>query len=144
MYCNSIIVNLLLAASLGHGFILGRHQTQVPLRGGQHDLSSFSTFAQKDSSLHGSEKNEESGGDDFWKQQLQLARELTTGADAGLRAEQNNKFKERRLALVGETAYIGFFIFCICWTLADNPFVAFSYALGASTGVAYAYGLGEL
>jgi|UPI000581B270 hypothetical protein len=84
------------------------------------------------------EKDEE-----FWRQQKVLIREMSGATERAIRAEQKQKFAIRRNALVSDTAFIGFFIFCSLWSVFDNPFVAFSYAFGASLGLAYAYGLGK-
>jgi len=81
--------------------------------------------------------------EEFWAQQLQLAEEMSNAADVSLNEEQRKKFATRRLALVGDTAFIGFFIACILWTIFDNPFVTLSYALGTLSGTAYAFGLGK-
>lgn len=81
--------------------------------------------------------------DEFWLKQKQLLSQMSSVANKSLQAEQREKFASRRLAFVSDTAYIGFFIFCSLWTVFDNPFVAFSYALGATLGLAYAYGLGK-
>jgi hypothetical protein len=83
------------------------------------------------------------GDQDFWTRQKELMNEMTDSNQKSLKDEMRDKFAKRRLALVGDTAYFGFFIFCILWSLQSNPFVAFSYAFGASMGLAYAYGLGR-
>lgn len=82
--------------------------------------------------------------EEFWAQQLQLAEEMSSAADLSLNEEQRKKFAARRLSLVGDTAYIGFFIACVLWTIFDNPLVTLSYALGTLSGTAYAFGLGEI
>ena len=79
----------------------------------------------------------------FWKQQRALIDEMSGSNERAVRAEQKAKFAKRRGALVADTAYFGFFLFCILWTAFDNPFVAFSYGFGATLGLAYAYGLGK-
>ena len=84
------------------------------------------------------EKDEE-----FWKQQKALINEMTGSTDRAIRAEQKKLFAKRRGALVADTAYIGFFVFCALWIFFDNPFVAFSYGFGTTMGIAYAYGLGK-
>jgi len=83
------------------------------------------------------------GDQDFWAQQKELADELSESTNKSLRQEQAEKFEKRRLALVGDTAYISVFIFCALWAGFDNPFTAFSYSVGASMGLAYTYGLGK-
>lgn len=83
------------------------------------------------------------GDKDFWMRQKELIQEMKDTSDSNLRAEMREKFAQRRLALVGDTAYIGFFIFCALWTFSANPFVAISYVFGSTMGLAYAYGLGR-
>jgi hypothetical protein len=57
--------------------------------------------------------------------------------------EQRQKFAERRIALVAESAYFTALIFCILWGVANTPFTPFSYVFGALFGTAYSYGLGK-
>lgn len=83
------------------------------------------------------------GDQDFWAQQKELADEMSKSTNKSLRQEQLEKFEKRRLALVGDTAYISVFIFCALWALFDNPLTAFSYTVGASMGLLYTYGLGK-
>jgi hypothetical protein len=83
------------------------------------------------------------GNQDFWAQQKELADDLSRTEKKSSKEKQLKKFEERRLALVADTAYLGFFIFFILWTFFDNPFVPISYSLGALMGLAYAYGLGK-
>jgi hypothetical protein len=85
----------------------------------------------------------EIGNQTFWAQQKELAEEMSFLTTKSLRQEQAEKFEKRRLALVSDTAYFAMYIFCACWMLFDNPFTAFSYAFGASMGLAYSYGLGK-
>lgn len=83
------------------------------------------------------------GEQDFWVQQKQLAQDLADSSSKSLKHEQMEKFEKRRLALVGETAYISVFLFAGLWMVADSLYTSVSYALGAATGIAYAYGLGK-
>ena len=83
------------------------------------------------------------GDREFWAQQKALITEMTDAADERSKAAMREKFSERRLALVGDTAYIGMFLFCLLWLINENPFVPLSYSIGALMGVAYAYGLGK-
>jgi hypothetical protein len=85
----------------------------------------------------------ESEDQGFWEQQRQLVQEMTDASDSSLRSEMRESFARRREALVGDTAYIGFFIFCALWIFSANPFVSISYCFGATLGLAYAYGLGK-
>lgn len=85
----------------------------------------------------------EGGDQDFWSRQKELMEEMSVTADNSLQSENKQKFADRRTALVGDTAYFGFFIFCALWTFFSNPFVAFSYAFGTTMGLLYAYGLGR-
>lgn len=80
---------------------------------------------------------------DIWAQQQQLANEMTGVVEKAVRAEVNEGFAKQRLSLLGDTAFFGFFIFCLMWNFSENPMVAFSYSLGATLGLAYAYGLGR-
>lgn len=79
----------------------------------------------------------------FWLQQKQLIQDLSDVSNKPLRAKQKEQFAKRRIALVGDTAFLSFFVFCGMWSAFENPFVALSYILGATLGLAYAYGLGE-
>ena len=81
--------------------------------------------------------------DDFWSQQKELMQEMTGRAEKSLREEQREKFASRRTALVADTAIFTSLIFSLLWLISVNPFVSFSYALGATFGLAYAYGLGK-
>ena len=83
------------------------------------------------------------GDKEFWMRQKELIQEMQNSSEASAKAESREKFAKRRLALVADTAYIGFMIFCACWIFSPNPFVAVSYALGATLGSAYSYGLGR-
>ena len=83
------------------------------------------------------------GDRDFWTRQKHLIDEMASANEASLKAEMQDKFAERRLGLVGDTAYFGFFIFCLLWIISENPMVAISYSFGATMGLAYAYGLGK-
>lgn len=83
------------------------------------------------------------GDRDFWMRQKELVQEMQEASEANRKAAMREKFAQRRNALVGDTAYIGFFIFCMLWTFSANPFVAISYTFGATMGLAYAYGLGR-
>lgn len=79
-----------------------------------------------------------------WRAQQQaLAMELFDASERARSAESRKKFAKRRLSLLGDTAYIGMFIFCFLWLVNDNPFVSISYAFGGIMGLAYAYGLGK-
>jgi hypothetical protein len=83
------------------------------------------------------------GDRDFWTRQKELIDEMSNANEASVKAEMQDKFSKRRLGLVGDTAYFGFFIFCLLWITSENPFVAISYSFGATMGLAYAYGLGK-
>lgn len=52
------------------------------------------------------------GDQDFWTRQKELITELQDESEKRVKATQRVKFAQRRLALVGDTAYFGFFIFC--------------------------------
>lgn len=83
------------------------------------------------------------GNQDFWTQQKQLADDMTEQSAKSLRQEQKEKYDKRRLALVTETAYFSALFFAGFWMISDTPFTALSYLVGASLGLAYAYGLGK-
>jgi hypothetical protein len=80
---------------------------------------------------------------DFWAQQKELAQELSSKSAKSFKQVQLEKFEARRLALVYDTAQFAVYIFCGCWLFFSNPFTAFSYAFGATMGLAYAFGLGK-
>ena len=88
-------------------------------------------------------QNIKAADQDFWARQKELVDELNESNDKSARQLNREKFAQRRLALVGDTAYFGFFLFCGLWLLFANPFVAFSYGFGTAMGLAYAYGLGR-
>lgn len=79
----------------------------------------------------------------FWNSQQELATALSAQTKLSLRQEQSAKFEKRRLALVVDTAYISWFIFCACWMVFPNPMTAISFSFGATMGIAYTYGLGK-
>lgn len=58
---------------------------------------------------------------EFWTKQKELIAEMQDKSSRGLRDEQKEKFAQRRLGLVSDTAYFGFFIFCskllVVWAL---------------------------
>jgi hypothetical protein len=81
--------------------------------------------------------------DEFWSQQQALADELQRSAAQSLKQEQREMFKQKRLALVYDTAYISALIFATCWLLSNDPYTAWSYLPGAVLGLAYSYGLGK-
>ena len=80
---------------------------------------------------------------DFWMRQKELTLEMQESTAGSLKAEMKEKFAKRRNDLIRDTMYIGFLIFCVLWCEFTNPFVASSYALGTTLGVAYSYGLGR-
>ena len=80
---------------------------------------------------------------EFWKQQKSLVGEMTAKAEQSLKQEQLEKYTQRRIALIGDTAFFTAIIFCGLWGFFDNPFFSFSYLLGSTFGLAYAYGLGK-
>jgi hypothetical protein len=57
--------------------------------------------------------------------------------------ENKEKFAKRRLALTSDTLYFSLLISCLLWLFSSNPFVTISYLFGATSGTAYAYGLGK-
>lgn len=79
----------------------------------------------------------------FWTSQKELALALSQQTKLSLKQEQNAKFEKRRNALVIDTIFISWFIFCGCWMTFDNPMTAISHVFGASMGIAYTYGLGK-
>lgn len=87
--------------------------------------------------------NTSSNKDDIWASQRQLVEDLKQSNEKSLQEEMREKFAQRRSALVNDTLFLGFFIFCALWTFSENPFVPLSYSLGAFFGTLYAYGLGK-
>ncbi|KAL7456018.1 hypothetical protein ACHAWC_007544, partial [Mediolabrus comicus] len=79
----------------------------------------------------------------FWAKQRAMAAEFAAKEDAGLKSEQKEKFAQRRMALVSDTAYFSVLIACLLWIVSANPFVTISYLFGTMSGTAYAYGLGK-
>jgi hypothetical protein len=107
----------------------------------------FQRLTTESSLLRQSKRNEESRLQEtdkaFWLQQKQLIQDLSDVSNKGIRARQKEQFSKRQIALVGDTALLSFFVFCGLWSVFDNPFISLSYLLGATSGLAYAYGLGE-
>jgi hypothetical protein len=122
----------------------GRHRRRVLVqcRANRQTSPRFSSTALfqakggEDSQLQETDKT-------FWMQQKQLIQDLSDVSNKSIRAKQKEQFAKRRIALVGDTAFLSFFVFCGFWIALENPFVALSYILGATLGLAYAYGLGE-
>ena len=81
--------------------------------------------------------------DDFWAQQREIMSSMADRTEKSLKEEQLEKFQKRSNALVEETAFFTALIFSFLWLICENPFVSFSYSLGAVLGLAYAYGLGK-
>eukprot|EP01082_Thalassiosira_pseudonana_P009425 g8211.t1 g8211 contig29:13414-14255(+) len=79
----------------------------------------------------------------FWAKQQALAAEMAAQADSGVKRENKEKFAKRRLALTSDTLYFSLLISCLLWLFSSNPFVTISYLFGATSGTAYAYGLGK-
>lgn len=79
----------------------------------------------------------------FWNRQKELAEEMSQAVNRSIKAEQLEKFAKRRMALVSDTGYYMVLIFAALWMWSDNPFVAISYLIGATCGLAYSYGLGK-
>jgi hypothetical protein len=86
---------------------------------------------------------ESDANESFWQSQREVAVALSNQAKSSLREEQRVKFEKRRWALVLDTAYIAWFLFCGCWLWFENPMTAVSFAFGATMGIAYTYGLGK-
>lgn len=80
---------------------------------------------------------------DFWQQQKELVSSMKEKESKSKKEISRIKYEKRAAGLLVDTMYIGFYIFCSLWLCVSNPFVAFSYELGALCGVAYAYGLSK-
>lgn len=115
----------------------------APNRRGVAAMPTTQTMAATDDGKDLSFQRNQIGNQDFWAKQKELAEEMSSLTTKSLRQKQSEKFEKRRLALVRDTAYFAMFIFCACWMIFDNPFTAFSYAFGATMGIAYSYGLGK-
>lgn len=62
---------------------------------------------------------------DFWAKQKELVSEMQEKSNRNYQQELKEKFAKRRLGLVTDTAYFGFFIFCgACYKLL---YVAFTF-----------------
>jgi len=57
--------------------------------------------------------------------------------------KQSQLYEQRSAALVADSAFFGVLFFSLCWSVATNPLTPLSYAIGASLGTAYTYGLGK-
>lgn len=115
----------LLVARLSHGFVVPKSRRLTLL--GRHQAAT----------------EEQPDKEDFWSQQQEILNAMKDSVDKSLAKDEREKFAKRRAGLLGDTAYISFFIFCTLWSITDNPLVAFSYSLGALMGIAYTYGLGK-
>jgi hypothetical protein len=120
-----------------HGTKPGRQPTWLM---SQSDTNNDNQGTPTSGLIRNSDRN---GRADGWEQQKSLlqsmkARESRTRKDIALQ-----KYRQRSLALIYDTAYFGFFLFCVLWVVLPNPFVPLSYAVGATCGVAYAYGLSK-
>jgi hypothetical protein len=124
-------------------YILPIPSTRVALRPHPSSSRQFPLEMLNSDDNPGLQSTQKGGGDDFWAEQKALAKEMTGVVEKSRQVEAQEKFQKRRLALVTDTAYFGFFIFCLLWAFFDNPFIAFSYSLGSVLGLAYAYGLGR-
>ena len=82
-------------------------------------------------------------GDEFWEQQKAIMEEMTGRTEKSLRQEQQQKFADRRTALIVDNAFFSALIFSLLWFACNNPFVPLSYLFGSTFGLAYAYGLGK-
>jgi hypothetical protein len=81
--------------------------------------------------------------DEFWNLQKELVYEMKDIEQRSKKQIALSKYRQRAIALISDTAFIGFYIFCSLWICCINPFIPFSFALGASCGVAYAFGLSK-
>jgi hypothetical protein len=134
------VLSLLLAATKVGAFVPDHGSTI------QHDhrhIFSSALTMSTDNESSRLQRTKAGSDPDFWTRQKDLMEEMTDSGRKSLKEEMREKYAKRLLALVGDTAYFGFFIFCALWTISDNPFVAFSYTIGAAMGLAYSYGLGR-
>ena len=80
---------------------------------------------------------------DFWAQQREIMSGMTERTERAMKEEQLQKFAQRRNGLIADTAFFTALIFAFLWSVCANPFVSFSYCLGATLGLAYAFGLAK-
>lgn len=90
-----------------------------------------------------SQNNNVNNNEDFWEKQKALVYEMKDIEKRSKKEIAVAKYRQRAIALIYDTAYISFYIFCALWFLFPNPFVPLSYSLGAICGVAYAFGLSK-
>lgn len=57
---------------------------------------------------------------DFWAKQKELVSEMQAKSNRNYQQELKEKFAKRRLGLVTDTAYFGFFIFCGAYTVFSS------------------------
>lgn len=69
--------------------------------------------------------------------------QMTGRVEKSMKQEQLEKFRNRRKALLGDTALFTALVSSILWAVVGNPFVSFSFIFGSTFGIAYAYGLGK-
>ena len=122
---------------------MGRHQMHVQSGNTDRQTSPRFTSTALFQAKSGDDPTLQETDKAFWMQQKQLVQDLSDVSNKSLRAKQKEQFAKRRIALVGDTAFLSFFVFCGLWSAFENPLVALSYILGATLGLAYAYGLGE-
>ena len=54
-------------------------------------------------------------GDEFWQQQKAIMEEMTGRTEKSLRQEQQQKFADRRTALIVDNAFFSALIFSLLW-----------------------------
>jgi len=117
-------------------------------------LTDVSIFGRWNSYTNGSKMSLNSASEDeveqakklFWESQAKLAasmKGMTEEEEAALKQEQQDKYEKRVLALISDSVFFSVIIFSILWYFFANPFVAASYAFGATMGTAYSYGLAK-
>lgn len=143
-----VVITSLLAIGLSNGFLLVE-RSPPPSPSTRIPRANDATTPDKHNETPRSVRScasllSQKSDDDFWSQQKELMNEMATAADLSLEKEEREKFARRRLSLVGDTAYVGLFIFCGLWSSFDNPFVALSYMLGTLLGLLYTFALGKI
>eukprot|EP00587_Corethron_hystrix_P000522 CAMPEP_0113318308 /NCGR_PEP_ID=MMETSP0010_2-20120614/12913_1 /TAXON_ID=216773 ORGANISM="Corethron hystrix, Strain 308" /NCGR_SAMPLE_ID=MMETSP0010_2 /ASSEMBLY_ACC=CAM_ASM_000155 /LENGTH=237 /DNA_ID=CAMNT_0000175553 /DNA_START=20 /DNA_END=733 /DNA_ORIENTATION=+ /assembly_acc=CAM_ASM_000155 len=84
--------------------------------------------------------------DNFWDNQNSILQEVRAAKEkeaADEKKKQSQLYEQRSAALVADSAFFGVLFFSLCWSVATNPLTPLSYAIGASLGTAYTYGLGK-
>jgi hypothetical protein len=108
-----MLSNLLLKALLFLVLVFTKCDAFVLLRNGNAAISQL-----RPANLLATTKDTDQ---EFWEKQKELVAEMQEKSNRNYKQELREKFAKRRLGLVTDTAYFGFFIFCgACFLSLDH------------------------